>query len=337
MKKKLKNLILLGIFLPFILTGCSEEKQSTYTRDIFAMDTYINCQILAGNQDIAEEGLDRVEEAFLEIDNLTNRFDPNSELSLVNKNAGLAAVKVSPDLLAMVETALEWSDRTEGAFNILIGSAMNLWGFGSETPRVPTEEQIAEALLTMDYHEIILDTEKASLFLPEKGMVMDLGGVAKGYATDKAVTALKELGIENAIINAGGNVYTLGTRGDGNCWRIGVQDPRDPEAIVAVLEVSDFALVSSGDYQRYFEIEGIRYHHILDPFTAYPSRASAGTTVVMESAAVADILSTALFIKGPGEGITLAESLVEVEAAMIISGDGTIHGTGSMSKYVIEP
>ncbi|NLV21270.1 MAG: FAD:protein FMN transferase, partial [Syntrophomonadaceae bacterium] len=159
---------------------------------------------------------------------------------------------------------------------------------------------------------------------------------AKGYATDKAVAALKELGITNALINAGGNVYAMGCRADGTPWKIGVQDPRDPQGIKMLLQGRDTALVSSGDYQRYFEKDGVRYHHILDPASGTPARASAGTTVIMKSATLADILSTTLFVKGPTEGIALAESFQEVDAVVIIDDKGRIFTSADLNKYMTE-
>lgn len=319
-----------------ILPGCENAKLNTYSRDIFAMDTYITCQIVNDNQALAEAGLDDVENAFLEIDRLTNRFASNSEVSAVNLQAGIAPVKVSEDVFTIVETAIEWSDKTDGAFNILIGSVMDLWGFGSENPSIPAGEELAAALAKTDYHKIVLDKQQSTIFLPEKGMIMDLGGVAKGYATDKAIAALKELGIRNALINAGGNVYALGNKADGTTWKVGVQDPRDPQAIAALLEARDVALVSSGDYQRYFEVDGIRYHHILEPATGHPARISTATTVIMKSSTIADILSTALFVKGPMEGIALAEKLSSLEAVMIIDQDGEVYGTKALGDYMTD-
>lgn len=309
----------------------------TYSRDFFAMDTYITCQVLTEDKDLAEKALDGVEEAFLEIDRLTNRFDSKSHISAVNNNAGISPVKVATDVFTIVETAITWSDKTDGAFNILIGSVMDLWGFGTEHSTVPADGNLATALSKTDYHKIALDAKNSTIFLPEKDMVMDLGGVAKGYATDKAVANLKEMGIENALINAGGNVYAMGSKADGKPWKVGVQDPRNPQGIAKLLKVSDAALVSSGDYQRYFEVDGMRYHHILDPATGYPARACAGTTVIMKSATVADILSTALFIQGPEKGIALAEKLPQVEAVMIITGHGEVYGTEALNDYMTEP
>lgn len=152
-KQLLKGLLLLLWFLVFTLMGCKEEQPHTYSRDLFAMDTYITCKIVAQDEELARAGLDEVDNAFLGIDLLTNRFDEKSEVYAVNKNAGIAPVEVSEDLLAIMETALLWSDKTGGDFNILIGSVMDLWGFGSDNPRVPAGEDLAEALSTMDYHK----------------------------------------------------------------------------------------------------------------------------------------------------------------------------------------
>lgn len=328
------TLSLITLLIAVLLAGCGGPKNNSYKRDFFAMDTYITCQVLTDDKALAEAGLDSVEKAFLEIDQLTNRFSEGSDVFTVNEKAGLAPVKVSEEVFTIAETALAWSDRTNGAFNILIGGVMDLWGFGTEKPTVPLAADVAAALNRTDYQQIVLDAAQSTIFLPEKGMALDFGGVAKGYATDKAVAALKELGIGNAIINAGGNVYALGNRADGTPWRVGVQDPQHPKEIMGLLRVSDAAVVSSGDYQRYFEANGVRYHHILDPATGQPARASAGTTVIMKSATVADILSTALFVKGPAEGISLAEQLPQVEAAMILTRDGGVYGTKSLTGYL---
>lgn len=328
--------LLLLYLMSTCLSGCGESRQETYSRDIFAMDTYINCQIVSHDRALAEKGLDRVEDVFTEIDRLTDRFDAASEVSEINQSAGIRPVQVSEDVLAMVQISVEWSDKTEGAFNILIGSAMDLWGFGSDHPSIPSSEQLARALEKSEWQQIVTDASKSTVYLPQAGMVMDLGGIAKGYATDKAVAALRELNIENALINAGGNVYALGTRADGTLWKVGVQDPRNPQGIAAVLEGDNCALVSSGDYERYFEVDGVHYHHILDPQTGSPARASTGTTVIMESSTVADILSTALFIKGPARGIQMADSWPEVKAVMIITEDGRMHTSKDFNDYRVD-
>ena len=336
--KEKNNLIvvIMVISLVLIFTGCSNNKKAAYERDIFAMDTFITCKIISDDEALANSGLDAVEEEFMKIDQLTNRFEAGSEVSLLNKSAGLKPVKINEDVFSIVQTAIEWSDKSDGAFNILIGSVMDLWGFGTETPAIPNEQDIAVVLNKMDYHKIFLDAEKSTIFLSEKGMVMDLGGVAKGYATDKAIERLKNLGVKNALINAGGNVFAMGVKEDGSPWIVGVQDPNDVEGIKAVLQISDKAVVSSGDYQRYFEVAGIRYHHILDPHTGFPARASRGTTIVMKSATIADILSTTLFVLGPEKGIALAESLVQVDAALVLTDDDRIYGTDSLDEYLLE-
>lgn len=331
MKKIIIPFLLIVLFL---IGGCQKTTIDTYNQDFFAMDTYITVQIVTDDIKLAEAGFRAVEKAFLSIDHLTNRFQSDSEVTAVNEQAGIGPVQVSKDVFALVETSLEWSDKTEGVFNILVGSVMDLWGFGTENSRIPAEAELAAALDLMDLRAIILDDEKSTIYLPEKGMVLDLGGVAKGYATDKAVEVLNELGIKNALINAGGNVYALGKKADGTAWKVGVQAPRDRQGIAAVLVVSDTAVVTSGDYERYFEADGIRYHHIIDPVNGHPARASAGTTIIMESATAADILSTVVFIKGPVEGIRLAEEITQIDAAMVITADGGEYGTQSLEKYL---
>lgn len=334
----MKKIISSGLFilLLFTLAGCQKQAEVKYERDFFALDTYITCQVLSSDEKLAKQALDEVEAAFMQIDGISNRFAQNAEISKVNQSAGIAPIKVSDDLMAMVTVALDWSDKTGGAFNILLGTVMDLWGFGSSHPAVPDEQTLKTALRTSDWHKIVLNPELSTIYLPEKGMVMDLGGVAKGYATDKAVAVLKKIGIKNALINAGGNVYAWGNRLDGTPWIIGVRDPRNPQKIAALLQGRDTSFITSGDDQRYFEKDGIRYHHIINPADGYPARLSSSTTIISPSATIADILSTALFVNGPQAGIELAETFKEVEAAMIIDAKGEKTATRSWIQYLTE-
>lgn len=328
------SVLILALCLAF--ASCGGSKAKTYSGELFAMDTYITYSVVTADEAQAEAALEAVEEAFTRVDALTGRFTAGSDVSRINENAGVGPAEVGADTLTIVELALEWAARTDGAFNILLGGVSDLWGFNSEDPAVPAEEALAEALLHTDQSKIVVDAGASTVFLPEAGMVLDLGGVAKGYATDLAAAALRELGVENALINAGGNVYVMGTKEDGSPWRVGVQDPRDSQALTAVIEAEGKALVSSGDYQRYFEMDGVRYHHIIDPATGQPAPLCSGTTVVADSAAVADILSTALFVKGPEAGVALAESLPEADGALLIDRDGRITLSTGMDQFLSE-
>lgn len=294
------------------------------SKDFFAMDTAINITVFSEDQVEGQEAAEQAAEEFQRINNLVGRFPgknlPNpqgSDIYRVNEEAGKAPVQVSEDTLTMVERAQHFAELSGGTFDLAIGPVMDLWGFGGEKYRVPTTAELEKILPLTDYRKIIIDQEAKTIFLPEKGMVMDLGGIAKGYATDLAVKKLRDLGIKHAIVNAGGNVFALGSKPDGSPWRIGIQDPRDGNGVVAIVSVTDAAVVSSGDYERYFEENGVRYHHIMDPATGMPVRHLIGTTIVMDNSTDADIFSTVMFVLGAEKGMAFQKELPGVEVIFI--------------------
>jgi len=316
--------ILLSSFL-LLAAGCAGQQVEpvSYSHDLFVMDTAVNITVYAADEATARQAAEAAAGEFSRINDLTGRFpgknlpDPQgSDVYRVNQAAGIGPVQVSDDTLTMVSRALHYARISGGAFDLAIGPVMDLWGFGGD-PRVPDEAELAKALLLADWQKIVVDQAAKTIYLPEKGMVMDLGGVAKGYATDKAAEKLRSLGITSALINAGGNVFALGGKPDGSPWRIGIQDPRDSGGVLAILQVKDSAVVSSGDYQRYFERDGVRYHHIIDPASGLPARDLMGTTVIMDNSTDADILSTLLFVLGPEKGLAFQKTQPGVEAVLV--------------------
>ncbi|MBQ3107155.1 MAG: FAD:protein FMN transferase [Firmicutes bacterium] len=283
-------------------------------KSFFAMDTYISYRVWGTSEEEAKDYGALLEETFTRIAGMTDRFDPDSELSKVNA-AGSEGLAVSAELLEMAELAIDWKVRTNGAFQVLLGSLSDLWNIGGEDPKVPEKTAIAAELQKLS--EARLTLRGSVLSVEPEGIILDLGAVAKGYAADAAAKALCQAGCKRALIDAGGTVITIGTKTGGQLWTIGLQDPKEPQKLAGIIESADKALVTSGDYQRYFEQDGTRYHHIFDPETGYPANRLHAVTVLAESAALGDILSTALFVMGPEEGYRLAcqlssEGLAEV-------------------------
>ncbi|WP_243153080.1 FAD:protein FMN transferase [Sporotomaculum syntrophicum] len=286
------------------------------------MDTLVHITVFCEDEHQGKKALDEAFTAFERISHLTDRFnyqDKTTPLSgdviKVNNNAGNSPVRVSDDTLTILKRSNYFSELSGGAFDVTIGPLMDLWGFGSNRHE-PEQEEINEALTLVDYEKIKIDYEQGTVFLPKSGMLLDLGGVAKGYATDQAVSALRKLDVNHAIINAGGNVYALGTKPDGALWRVGVQDPRG-DGLIAIISVQDAAVVTSGDYQRYFIQGGARYHHILDPATGRSARDAMQVTVVGDSAMDADILSTTLFVLGSEKGFDMVTRLENTEVVFV--------------------
>ena len=244
----------------------------------------------------------------------------DTEILAVNRNAGVRPQAVSSETRRVVEAGVAWAEQTNGAFDISIAPVVTLWGIGTPREQVPAPEAIQARLSRVDFRQIDL-SEAGHVFLPVEGMALDVGGIAKGFAVDEAARILREAGIRHALIDFGGDIFTVGTRVDGNPWRIGVQHPSAArQDLLAVVEITDQAIVSSGDYERFFERNGIRYHHIIDPGTGMPARSGlTSVTVIGPDAMGADALSTGMFVMGLEPALALIESLPDYEAIIATS------------------
>ena len=333
-KGSLAAFALAMLLLLSLLTGCAQPQPENgpdaeglylYEHSFFAMDTYIGYRVWGTSEEEAKAFGSKVEEAFQRIEGITNRFDASSELSRLNASAAdltpssavqPQGMQVSAELLEMLELAIDWNDRTGGALNVFLGGLSDLWNIGGEKPAVPSQAAIAAQLQTVAKGRIALQADR--VILSPAGIVLDLGAVAKGYGADTAARALREAGCKRALIDAGGTVVAIGTKTGGQPWSIGLQDPKDLNKLAGVVKVADKALVTSGDYQRYFEQGSVRYHHILDPSTGFPAQGLHAVTVLTDSAALGDILSTALFVLGPEKGYELACQLSEQGSAEVL-------------------
>jgi len=246
-------------------------------------------------------------------------YKEQSDVSRVNRNSG-RSVPVSRDVAAVVSKSIEYSRISNGALDITIDPVSRLWHrFEGETFSVPLEKSIRSALALVDYRRV---TVKDSLVkLSTRGGSIDLGATAKGYAVDRGIAVLESLGAAGGLIDAGGDIRAFGRRPDGGFWRIGVRNPRVPDSIVTVLEVDARSIATSGDYERYFIKDGVRYHHILDPSTGFPARGCCSVTIIMDKALDADAIATAVFVMGPQDGMKLIESLPDVEGLIIVCDD----------------
>lgn len=330
------------IFVLIACTGCRQRSTSLqdFSGEEFIMNTLVRVHVICEDEEKGRKALKQAFDVFKKIDHLTNRFPENKPVASspgdvlkINGSAGLKPVQVSADTIRIIQRSQYYAGLTGGAFDVSIGPVMDSWGFGNNQQYVPADEEIGRALSLVDYGKVEVDPGKATVFLTEPGMSLDLGGVAKGYAMDEAVKALREVGMKHALINAGGCVYALGTRPDGEPWRVGIQDPRSSGDIVAILSLKDSAAVTSGDYQRYFEQEGVLYHHIIDPSTGKQARELIQTTVVSESATDADILSTALFVLGPRRGMSFVEDLPGT-GAVLIGPDKVVLATANLNNQL---
>lgn len=302
-----------------LLTGCMAEKP--YKETQFLMDTVVEMTVYG------PQGQAAVKEAFAEfqhIHQLTNVFAPESQVSEINRQAGISPVAVDPLLFAMIEEACQVSAQVEGAFDITVGPLSDLWGIGKKGDYVPSKEELAMVMPLVDYRQVLLDKQQQTVYLAKAGMKLDLGGIAKGYAVDRAIEMLKAKGVQSALINAGGDVRVIGTKPDKTPWRIGVQHPRKEDGMIAKLALEGWdTMETSGDYQRYMEKSGMRYSHILDPRSGYQPQEVTSVTIVNNNSAMGDFLSTALFVLGVDKGKEVLKKFPGNEA-IIITKDQTV-------------
>ena len=321
-----RRLLLPGItFLllaTMLISGCSSSSlfpPKPYKETQFLMDTII--QITAYGPG-AKEAVKAAFAEYQRLHALTNNFDENSQLSQIGKMAGKSKVVVDPDLIHIITFSQQVSDKLGDSFDITIGPLTKLWGIGHKGKFVPSQAEIDKVLPLVNYHLIEVDPVANTVYLPKVGMSLDLGGIAKGYATDKAIEVLKARGIKSALIDAGGDVRVIGNKPDGKPWRIGVQDPRNADKVSAKLALTEWdTMETSGDYQRFFMKDGIRYAHLLNPRTGWQPREVASVTIVANSSTYGDILSKPIFVLGVKKGLELLKQFPGTEA-IIVTTDG---------------
>jgi len=272
---------------------------------------------LTGQEGAATAAID---EAFREVNRveaMMTVYRDDSPVSEVNARAGHGGVEVPEELLKLVVEAKQISAQTDGKFDISFGALGGLWRYKAEKPTLPDPSLIEARLPLVDYRAILVDREKKTIALAKPGMAIGLGAIAKGYAVDRVAHILRSHGEDNFIINGGGDLFISGRKGD-RPWKVGIQNPRDRASYFARFPVTrPGAVVTSGDYEKFFELDGKRYHHILDPDTGYPARGTVSVTILADSAARADALATGVFILGPEKGMELIEADDTLEGVIV--------------------
>lgn len=272
-----------------------------------------------------------IEKSFDEMRRIENLMTVHGEKSdVVRLSQPRTTVNVSPETAEVISLGLKVVEASNGAFEMGMGHLKALWGIETDHPRIPEAEEIHRALASIGKNT--LKMEGTVITKKKPALAFDLGGIAKGFAIDRAISVLQNAGIKNASVNAGGDIRLLGDR-KGRPWRIGIKHPRQKEKLLATISLQDLAIVTSGDYERFFEENGVRYHHLFDPHTGFPARKSQSATVIAPTAALADALATAAFVLGPKHGLDLLKSFPEVEG-IIVGSDGVPVLTAGMKENV---
>ncbi len=300
-----------------LLAGCTRG-DTMYKESRVLMDTFCTITLVSDSKEKAREAIEAGFAEIKKLETLLNYFSDSSEISAVNRAAGIAPVKVSSDTIEILEKTALINRLTEGAFDPTLAPVIGLWDFSKNilNHSVPLKNDILEALELVDYSLVTIDKDKSEVYLVEKGMELDLGGIAKGFGADRAIEAVRSRGIKAALVAIAGDIRGYGLSASGDAWNVGIQNPR-PDAVTdkpwedisARLELKDRAISTSGDYQRYFLVDGKRYHHILDPERGFPAESDlVSATVLAPEGYLADSLSTAVFVLGSEKGIALLES-----------------------------
>ena len=327
---------LLYLSLFFLLGSCSRQIAKPFSKTGFALGTTCTVTVYEAVEEAILEGAFNV---IARIENLMSISRDDTELSEVNRAAGKEPVVVSRETYEVVKRGLEYSKLSHSRFDISIGPLVLLWGIGvtggngTENQEIPRPDDIEAALSLVDYRKVVLEEAGQAIFLQEEGMILDLGGIAKGYAADMVAAYLQEKGVSRGIVNLGGNILAFGEKQSGEPWKIGVQDPASSRGKpIGIVPVRDKAVVTSGVYERYFEVDGKRYHHILDTDTGFPVENNLlSVTIVSHDSITGDAWSTIVFSLGLHEGFKLIEETRGVEG-ILITGDNRIHVTSGLQN-----
>ena len=303
-------------FVVAVLIICVSGCETRFEESRFLMSTMVEVTVFGRERDCQQA----VEQAFGEIrriDGLMNAYSDDSEISRINRAAGKSAVQVSADTLKVINEALRFARLTDGAMDITVAPLVKLWGFGDDESRIPSDDELQGKLSLVDYRQVFVDEDSSTVKLGWPGMQIDVSGIAKGYAVDKAIQVLRDAGIKRALVNAGGDIYALGSPADKRGWRVGIRHPRQDSDLLGILELEDKAVATSGDYENFFQVDGKRYCHIINSTTGRPVEGIASATIVAGTTAEADALATAIFPLGAEDGMRLIEAIEGVDGIIV--------------------
>jgi thiamine biosynthesis lipoprotein len=294
-----------------------------------AMGSTLTLTAWTADESAAKTAFEDVFAEFARLDTLMSTWIPDSDVSRINRDAGVRPVAVSAEVREVLKTARQTSEWTGGKFDVTFGALSGLWKFDHDQDNVvPDMREVRRRLPLVDYRAIQIDEAAGTVFVARTGMSIHLGGIGKGYAVDRAAAILRRHGLRDFMIQSGGDVYVAGLK-DGRPWRLAIQDPRGAaNHSFAELDLSDGTFSTSGDYERAFLKDGKRYHHILDPATGEPARGARSVTIVSNLAVLADGLSTGVFILGPDAGMALIERLPNVEGVIVTDSNEVLISSG---------
>ena len=324
--------------LALVCAACADPvpARQPVERSRLAMGSQLRVLVWSTSDATAAVAIDQVFREFDRLESLLSVWKPGSDVVRINDAAGREPVAVSRDTIAVLEAAAQASDWTGGKFDITFGALADIWKFDhDQDDTVPDRQAIAARLPFVDYRQVQVDRAAGTALVRQAGTRIHLGGIGKGYAVDRAAAILRERGFADFLIQSGGDLYVAGTNG-GTPWKLGIGDPRGPAGqTFATVEIGEGTLSTSGDYERFFIKDGIRYHHLIDPDSGTPAAGARSVTIVTDSAMLADVLSTGVFILGPADGMALVERLPKVEAVIVTAANQVLVSSGLQGRITL--
>ena len=313
-----------NIILLLLLFSLSTSAQENFKRTLILMGSRFDITVVASNEKEGNEYIDSAIFEITRIEKLISSWDLNSETSLINKHSGIKPIKVDKELFDLIERSIAISALTNGAFDISYASMDRIWNYDGSMREMPSEEEISNSIKKVGYQNISIDKEAQTVFLKLKGMKIGFGAIGKGYAADKAKALLIEKGVKAGIINASGDLNAWGKQADGSDWMVAITNPLNKNKVFSWLPINDSAIVTSGNYEKFISFDGIRYSHIIDPRTGYPSTGIISTSIMTSNAELADAISTSVFVMGVETGLDFINQLKGVDC-IIIDEENKIH------------
>mgnify|MGYP000309563903 CR=1 FL=1 len=318
-----------------ILFSLQANSQEAYKRTLKMMGSRFDITVVAKNNTIGQTYIENAVTEITRIENLISSWNSNSQTSLINKNAGIKAVRVDKELYNLIERALKISALTNGAFDISYASMDRIWKFDGSMTMMPSPQEIKNSVAKVGYKNIILNPKNHSIFLTQKGMKIGFGAIGKGYAADKAKALLIKKGVVAGIINASGDLTTWGQQPDGKDWMVAITNPLNKQKAFSWLPVKNSAVVTSGNYEKFVKLNDTRYSHIIDPRTGYPSTGIISASIFTKNAELADALATSIFVMGTEVGLDFINQLKGVEC-VIIDEKNKVHTSKNIDLKTFE-
>ena len=309
-------------FIIFIVSFCffqslKAQENTEYKRALTLMGSDFEIIVVANDENQGQAYIDVAINEIKRIENKISSWSTTSETATINANAGIQPVKVSEEIFNLIQRSIKIAKLTNGAFDISYAAMDKIWKFDGSMTEMPTPEAIKKSVEKVGYQNIILDKEKSTVFLKLSGMKIGFGGIGKGYAADKAKELLQGMGVKAGVINASGDMNTWGLQPDGKPWKVGISNPVNKEKVFSWFDLTDGAVVTSGNYEKHVKFNGITYTHIINPKTGYPAHGIYSSTIFSKSAELCDALATSVFVMGVQQGLDFINQLKGVECVIV--------------------